>query len=67
VNSQRKQFNEKVAKPDTHVDNRARKGQVHVTMQVLHFMVPQTFIEKMINNNNSFWKILVFNIYKSYK
>ncbi len=39
MNSQRKQLNEKVAKPDTHVDNQARKGQVHVTMQVLHFMV----------------------------
>jgi hypothetical protein len=32
MNSQKKQFNEKVAKPDTHVDNQVRKGQVHVTM-----------------------------------
>jgi hypothetical protein len=60
MNSQKKQFNEKMAKPATHVDNQVRKGQVHVTMQVLHFMVPQTFIEKMMNNNNSFWKIWCF-------
>jgi hypothetical protein len=40
MNSQRKKNNENVAKLDTHVDNQARKGQVHVTLQVLHFMVP---------------------------
>jgi hypothetical protein len=49
-----------VAKLDTYVDNQARKGQVHVTMQILHFMVLQTFIEKMMNNNNSFWRIWCF-------
>jgi hypothetical protein len=39
MNFQKKQLNENVTKPDTHVDNQARKGQVNVTMQVLHFMV----------------------------
>ncbi len=34
-----------------------KRTSPYVTMQVLHFMVPQTFIEKMINNNNSFWRI----------
>lgn len=60
MNSQTKELNEKVAKLDSHVDNPTRKGQVHVTMQVLHFMVSRTFIEKMMNKNNSFQRIWCF-------
>jgi hypothetical protein len=39
MNSQTKQLNENMAKLDSRVDNPTRKGQVHVTMQALHFMV----------------------------
>jgi hypothetical protein len=41
----KQQLSEKVVEPIIHVRQLGKKKQVHLPMQLLHFLVPQTFIK----------------------